>query len=150
MTVCVVEHRATTDGAGFRIDLVVDEVHLPEVAVALLVRQAHVHRRGLTALALAGKQAVLEEHALVRIEIGVDLVGGDHAGQRCSVGGHDVAGGDFRTADAAGDRRGNAGETEVQTRQIQLRLNGIDTGPGLLRRGRAGVGELCGDRVAAQ
>ncbi|MNC79894.1 hypothetical protein D3C75_1325080 [compost metagenome] len=61
-------------------------------------------------MALARELGVLEEHTFVGIEVGVDLVGGDHAGQGRGIGRDQVAGGDFRTADAATDRRGDAGE----------------------------------------
>ncbi|VVM76365.1 hypothetical protein PS681_02052 [Pseudomonas fluorescens] len=146
--VAVIEHRATTDGAGFRVDLVVDEVHLAEVRVAVFIGQAHVHRGRGAALTVAGELGVLEEHTLVGVEVGINAVGGYHTGQRGGVGGHQVTGGDLGTADAATDRRGHAGEAEVQFGQVQLRLQGTDGGAGFLSGAGARVGQFGGNGVA--
>ncbi|MNN25451.1 hypothetical protein D3C81_1389240 [compost metagenome] len=116
--------------------------------VAVLVGQAHVNRGGGAAFALASELGVLEEHTLVRVEVGVHLVGGDHAGQRRGVGGHQVAGGDFRTADAAADWSSHTSKAQVQPGQIQLRLQGADRGAGFLGGAGPRVGQFGGNRVA--
>ncbi|MNY14051.1 hypothetical protein D3C86_1472120 [compost metagenome] len=116
--------------------------------VAVLVGQAHVDRGGGAALALASELGVLEEHTLVRVEVGVHLVGGDHTGQRGGVGGHQVAGGDFRTADAAADWSSHASEAQIQFGQVQLRLQGTDGGAGFLSSAGTRIGQFGGNGVA--
>ncbi|MNI88205.1 hypothetical protein D3C73_1454780 [compost metagenome] len=97
----------------------------------------------MTALAVAGQLGVLEVDTLVSVEVGVDLVGGHDAGQRRDIGGDDVAGGELCATDPAADRRGDAGETQIQAGQVQLRLNGGDTGTSLSGGAAARFGQLC-------
>src|SRR5690606_20454917 len=130
LAVTVVEHGTATDGTGARVDLVVDEVHLAQVRVAFLVGQAQIHRGGLAALTVAGQLRVLEVDAFVGVEVGVDLVGRNHAGQRRDIGSDDVAGSELGAADATADRCGDAGEAQVQAGQVQLCLDRGDAGAG--------------------
>lgn len=146
----VVEHGAAADGAGTRVDLVVEEVQPAQVRVAVLAAQAEVHRAlaARVATGLAGQLDVLEEHALVGVEVGVDLVGADQGGEQGLPGVDQVAGGDLGAADATVDRRGDPGEAQVQACRVQLRLGRGDRRLGFLGGGGAGVGEFRGDRVA--
>lgn len=118
--------------------------------VAVLAAQAEVHRAlaARVATGLAGQLDVLEEHALVGVEVGVDLVGADQGGEQGLPGVDQVAGGDLGAADATVDRRGDPGEAQVQARRVQLRLGRGDRRLGFLGGGGAGVGEFRGDRVA--
>ena len=72
---------------------------------------------------LARQFGVLEKGTLVGIEVGVHLVGGHQRGEQRFAGGHQVAGGHFSAADAAIDRRGDAGEAEVQTGVVEFGLD---------------------------
>ncbi|MNJ56870.1 hypothetical protein D3C77_524340 [compost metagenome] len=92
---------------------------------------------------------VFEVHALVGVEVGIDLVGGDHAGQRGDIGADDVAGGELGTADPATDRCGDPGEAQVQARQVQLRLDRGDTGTGFGGSTAARLGQFRGNGIAA-
>ncbi|MNH00632.1 hypothetical protein D3C79_598310 [compost metagenome] len=116
--------------------------------VAGFVGQAQVHRGALAALAFAGQLGVLEVHALVGVEVGVDLVGGHHAGQRGDIGGDDVAGGELGAADAAADGRGDTGEAEVQACQVELGLDRVDPGAGFGGGAATRFGQFCGNGVA--
>ncbi|MCY1302965.1 hypothetical protein D9M70_526510 [compost metagenome] len=115
---------------------------------ALFIGQAEVDRGGVAAAAVARQLGVLEEYALVGVEVGVHLVGGDQAGQAGFPGVDQVAGGHLGAADAAVDRRGDAGEAEVQARRFEAGLDRRDFRAGLQRGAGAGVGQLGGDRVA--
>src|SRR5690606_26712886 len=150
LALAVVEHGAAADGAGARVDLVVEEVQLPLMRVAGLAGQAEVYRAGAAGVAagLARQLDVLEEHALVGVEVGVDLVGGDHGGQQRLAGTDQVALGDLGTADAAVDGRGDTGEAEVELGVLQLRLDRGDRGLGFGGGTGSGVGQLRGDGVA--
>ncbi|MCY1440158.1 hypothetical protein D9M71_564200 [compost metagenome] len=116
--------------------------------VAAFVGQAQVYRGALAALAVARQLGVLEVHALVGVEVGVDLVGGHHTGQRGDIGGDDVAGGELGAADTATDGRGDAGEAEVQACQVELGLDRIDAGTGFGGGTAARFGQFGGDGVA--
>jgi hypothetical protein len=98
---------ARTDGAGGRIQLIVEEIEHALVREALLVGQADAHRAAdHGALAL-----VAQEGAFVALEIDLDRVERDHRGQQ-RAGIDQVAGGDHRRAHAAADRRGDPGEVD--------------------------------------
>lgn len=110
--VTVVEHRTATDGAGARVDLVVEEVQLALVRVPGFAGQAEVHRAGAARVAtgLARQLDILEEHPLIDIEVGIHPVGADQGGEQALPSTDQIALGDMRAADAAINRCGDAGE----------------------------------------
>src|SRR3990167_5040968 len=79
----VIEHRTAANGAGLRVDLVVEKIQLAQVWVTVFAGQAEIYRAGIAGLAagLARQLNVFEEHALIGIEIGVNLVGADQGGE---------------------------------------------------------------------
>src|SRR5690606_14621716 len=82
------------------------------------------------------------------IEIGVDPVSRHNRSQQALSCTNQIAHGDFGTTDAAIDRRGNTGESKVETGTFQLRCNGRYLSLGFGSRAAAGIGQLSRDRLA--
>ena len=104
-----------------------------------LDRQAGL--RALRALAGGGERAVAQEALLVDVEDGVDRIerhDGRHQRRFAGTARHEIALGGDGAADAPGDRRGDAGELEIQLGGAQRRGDRVD-----LRR------RLGGERGAA-
>ncbi|MNN09783.1 hypothetical protein D3C81_1226810 [compost metagenome] len=116
---------------------------------AVFASQAEIHRAAATGIraAVAGQVDVLQVDALVGVEVGVDLVGGNQRGEQGLPAVDQVAGGDFGTADAAVDGRGDLGEAEVEAGVVQLGLGRRDHRTRLGGGAAAGVGQFGGDRV---
>ena len=104
--VLVGEDGAGADGAGLRVELVVDEVDVALVGKPVLVGEAEVHRasapsRSSAPRAVARQLVVLEVGLLVALEVDVDRVerddGGEQRGRR-GPGLHQVAGGHLGAA----------------------------------------------------
>src|SRR6185312_3847573 len=92
-----------------------------------------------------GAQMVeLEPGVLVDVEVDVDRVHRDHAGQHVAAG-DQVAGGDFRVADAAVDRRAHVGEVQLQPGGGQRGGGRRQFSARALRGGGLAVGILLGD-----
>ena len=103
---------------------------LAGVREALLVGQAHAHRRRLAA---AGVALTAQVGLLAAVEVGVDLAhAGDRGQHRLLV--DQVAGGDVGARGAPGDRRAHLRVLEVEARDAQRRLGALDVG---LRGARA-------------
>ena len=123
------------DRAGAAVDLIVDEIELALVRPALLVAQAAPRRcdrlsraRWQRPAAIAADRQVI---ALAHVEIEIDRVERHDGGeQRCVApafaAADQVADAHLMIADAPGDRRGDAGEFEIE-------LGRADRGLGLLR-----------------
>src|SRR5690606_5128665 len=109
----VVEHGTGDDGAGGRVNVVVDEVELALVREPFLAGQADQHRAALAAFGtgIAGEAQVGQ---LVTFEHHVHRIHRDDAGQHAGLGADQVARRHQGTAGAAGDRRLHLGELQFQ------------------------------------
>src|SRR5712672_3294169 len=116
-------HRAHVDRAGRRIYLVVDEVHRARMRKASFAGEAHPHRVfRVGPFALAGELAVPQEGLLVRLEVDIDRVLRDDAGEHGLVGLDKVAERQQSAADSARNRRTYLGEVEIELRGGQRRF----------------------------
>ena len=125
----------------------------------LLVGQADADRRAEHAggaFAARFRQAgVFQRVVLADIEVDVDRVLRDDGRQDRIAGvvaapAHEVAAGDERAADAAGDRRRDAAEAELELGRLDPRLRYLNRGLRLAHDVLAVVEDLLGDVVALQ
>src|SRR5690606_2558643 len=112
--VAVVEHSAAANGAGTWIHLVINEIHESQVGVTILAGEPQVHRGGIPALAFARQLAVLQVGALISLEVGIDLVGGNQGGKQRLAGVDQIAGGDQRTSHTTINGSGDPGKAEIE------------------------------------
>ena len=132
----VVEHRTHPHGAAARIDLVVDQLHLPLVGCAVGGAGPHLHR---DASDLGRRRFVRERpqcprhHLLIGIEAGINRIDRDQRGQNRGArsGGDQIADGDLELADPPGDRRAYFGIAEIEFRRLQRRFGRLQIGFGL-------------------
>ena len=151
------EHAATADRARRAIDDVVDEVHLALVHEIGLVDQ--LHRDDDAALAtgdfLSGlrQPLVADIRRFVEGELEPDRIdrhdGGEQRGIAAGAAGHEIARRDAPVADAAGDRRAQFGEFEVERGLANRRLLRGDRGFGDALGLGALVEGLLGDGLVA-
>ena len=109
--------------------------------------EAHPHRViRVGAFALAGELAIAQEGLLVRLEIDIDRVLRDDAGEHGLVGLDEVAERQQRAADSAGNRRTYLREVEIELGGGQRRFGRMNVGAGLSQRGAARVVGVDRDR----
>ena len=114
---------AAADRAGRAVDHVVDEIHAALVGEVLLVdqlaaRPATLPSRLVTSLPPRGEPLVAQIGGLVEGELEADRIdrhdGGEQRGVAAGAAGHEIAGRHAAVADAAGDRRAQLGELEIE------------------------------------
>ena len=89
-SILVVEDGAAANGAGLRIEHVVDEIHPAVMLVLGLVREPHrdrvLHIAGQGSRAGRGKSAVAQEVRFTAVEHEVNGIDGDDDRQQCCAG----------------------------------------------------------------
>ena len=142
----IVEDRAGADGAGGRVEPVVDEVHAPFMRETLFVGEAHEHRvfhlARAGSLALTRHRAVAQIGRLVAFEIDMNGVERYHGREQGRLRDHltaadEIAGLHQRAAGTAVDRRTHLGVFEIEPGDHGGRLGGADIGRGLRIGGQA-------------
>src|SRR5258708_12585549 len=89
------------------------------------------------ALAIAGELAIAQEGLLVRLEVDIDRVLRNDAGEHGLVGLDEVAERQQRAADSAGNRRTHLGEAEIELGGGERRLGRMHVPPALSQRAPA-------------
>ena len=119
--VLVVEDGAAADGAGLRIERVVDEIHPALMLVFGLVREPHrdrvLHVAGGGPRAGGGEPQVAQEVRLAAVEDEVNGIDRHDDGQQRRAGlaaGDEIAGIDAPVGDAPADRRAHLGPFEIE------------------------------------
>jgi len=141
-------HRTQVDRAGGRVDLVVDEVDRAGIRKAHVVGKPYAHRIArVRPLAFARQCHVAQIGLLVRLEVDIDRVLRDHAGQHALVGLGQIADRQHGAADAPGDGRAHLGEAEIELGHGQRRLGRPHVRVALGQAGLARVEFLARDRV---
>src|SRR5258705_10951145 len=116
---------------------------------AAFAGEAHPHRVvRVGAFAFAGELAIAQEGLPVRLEIDIDRVLRDDAGEHGLVGLDEVAERQQRAADSAGNRRTYLREVEIELGGGQRRFGRMNVGAGLSQRGAARVVGVDRDRGA--
>ncbi|MCY1400589.1 hypothetical protein D9M71_156830 [compost metagenome] len=125
-TVRVRQQRADAQGAGTGIQLVVQGIQLAGMGIAVLACQAYLYLQWVRTATCAD---VAQVGPLIDGEGGIQGIEVDDGGQgrRIAASLHLVAGRDFRTGNAPGDWRGDAGVVDVQAATLGY-------GPGGLHR----------------
>src|SRR5580692_4851933 len=137
LTVFVLQHRARANGAGLRIQLIVDEIDRSRMGKSLLVGQPDPHgiaRVARTWLAAARHLRVSQVALFVGVKININRVhGDDRRKQRAAVGtaGHQIPARHLRAADAPVDGAGHPGKVQIERGGLERRLGAGDVGLGL-------------------
>src|SRR5580698_498036 len=104
------EHYASSNGAGGRIELVIDEVDVTGVREALFISQSDSNWV-LGANSRTRMRALLKAQIalLVTVEVDIDWINRDHRGQYGLIRLGEIARGQLRPADPAVNRRADFG-----------------------------------------
>ena len=145
MPVRVVHHRPNPDRAGPAVGGIGEEIEATASSIGLVGEQRHLDPGGLLAFPAAGRRQGLQVGALVDIEVHVQRIDRDDAGQRGDAIGDVVALGDLDMPDTPADRCRPPREAEIQLRRVEGGPGRIDLGLAGIARGDGAVEPLPGD-----
>ena len=124
------EGGADGDGAGGRIDAIVDEIEAAGMRILIIIGEPEPRHRRCWRLPVLGRllgaQDIIEIGPLADIEDDIDRVELDEGGQHVARRADEVADAVGGPPDTPGERRVDARIAEVEFRLLEFRLAGVD------------------------